>query len=222
VLPAVSVAVLFLALYGSLWLTRAPRSGYASNWLNWWSRDLHAWSATTRFAWLSARGQPVDRVVEIDVASGRMLRTLITRPAHASGFSIAVTPDGSGLLLPVHGDRLALVSTRSGRMVRTFEYGAPSRQGRWQEVAGFDDAGRTAFVTFADVPARATRLLALDMESGAITQQLEAGLEIETNFGGTMTCPARFYRVPVADRRLFFELPPTCPGEMDATGFGRL
>ena len=112
--------------YGSLWALRVPRTNRANAWVNWWSHDLLKWADERNIAWLVARAQFVSRIVEVDVGTGATLRTLFTCRPSTWDFRIKVTPDGAGLLTPVPDrDRLALISTSSGRVLRTLAHDDP-------------------------------------------------------------------------------------------------
>lgn len=210
-LPFVLPLAIVVAGYGSLWILRAPRAGYVATWVNWWSYDLHDWArdkGVSLTRWL----RQVDRILEVDVESGQTLRTLITRPNRLHPWCpVTVTPDGSGLLMTIDdGDRLALVSTRSGSVMRTLAYGdfASVRTSRWTQIAGFDDAGRTVYIVLLDKPEKKTVLLAWNLRSGESSKLLEVDADIvQSQNGPAAPWARRFYQVPGSIPERFLELP---------------
>lgn len=200
--------------YGSLWAFQMPRAGSASAWINWWSYDVAGW-AQSKGVSLTRWVTNVDRVVEIDVTTGETLRTLITRPNRMDQwFPLTVTPDGGGLLMTLdRDDRLGLVSTRSGRVIRTLARGDSSwtwgAVSRWTQIAGFDDDGRTAYVVMFDVPASRTELLAWDLQTGESSLLFECDAEMVDipYLGSPKAMPRRFFAIPGPGPTRFLQLP---------------
>ena len=210
-LPFALPLALVLIAYGSLWALRTPRSGSASMWLHWWSYDLHDW-AQQKGVSLTQWQKNVDRIIEVDVATGKTQRTLITRSNRLHTWCpLAVTPDGDGLLMTLDSsDRLALVSTRSGRVRCTLAHGdsSPTRTSRWQQIAGFDDAGRIAYVVVLDEPAKRTKLLEWDLRSGSSAVLIETDADVVASRSGRLVPWARrFYKVPGSGPPRFLEMP---------------
>ncbi len=209
VLPKFAPVLMIGAAYGWLWAAKTPRSGYVGHWFHWWSPDLHAWSTTAGLAWLTARGQAVDRVIEFDAQSGRTLRTLYTQRYQSSPMEIAITPDGRGLLIPLQeNNRLAIIDIASGRVLQTLQPPQGMPAGCWQQVAGFDPRRQLTFVVAGDGTRLVSRLLAWNTQTG------ESSLLREVSFPGLsayarvapMAVP-RFYRIPHASPDCFLQTP---------------
>lgn len=197
--------------YGSLWACGVPRSGSLGTWVNWWSYDVSAW-AQDKGVSLQRWNRLVLRVLEIDVVTGRTLGTLITRPGVVSlGGPFTVTPDGDALLMTVGvGDHLALVSTGSGRVLRTlassdFSSGVTDY---WRQFAGFDAHGTTAFVVMLDTPQERTKLLRWNLQTGESSLVIECEADV-VSFKNRPASPwpRRFYTIPGSDPARFLELP---------------
>ncbi len=160
---------LILALNGVMWAFRVSRTGEMAKWCNWWSYDLETWAANHNVS-LATWVQNVDRVLELDVQSGQLHGTLITRLSGVRPrFQIATAPDGRAMIIPLtDGDRLALVSTFSGSVLRTLVRINPSSGGttEWTQLAGFDDSGHVAYVVAFDEPAKKSKLISWDLRSG--------------------------------------------------------
>jgi len=213
IFPWTAPLALVVVVYGALWALRLPRSSWVNNCVNWWSHDLLLWADEKNIAPLTQWSRSVDRIVEVDVATGKTLRTLITRPAYMPPlmFPLRVTPDGSGLLITLReADRLALVSTRSGRVVRALSSAAapPPGLSRWRQVAGFDEAGQTAHVVLLDEATRKTKLMAWNLPSGNSTILFESDAEVHAGqHKRPMIMARRYYRIPGSAPSRFLEMP---------------
>ena len=208
-LAVVVVLAMIVAGYASLWVAAVPRDAQAKTWFNWWSVDLLAWAKDRGYRWITDHGQFVNRVLEVEVALGRAKRVLITWPGYM-GLPLALSPDGSGLLIEWPGDALAIVSTTSGRIVGKLTCGdqPQARLSGWRQLAGFSDDGKTAYVVWLDQPRRKTQLLAWDLETGGAKVVFEADAEVHQNEKGReMVRAKRFYHIPGHSDTRVLELP---------------
>lgn len=209
--PFAAPLVFMLALYGSLWLLRVPRSGYVRDWIHWWSYGLAAWACESNSPLADRWGRLVNRIVEVDVATGELLETSVTwGSSQLVGFPITLTPDGAHLLMTLQDhDRLSLISTRSGRVVKRLSYGKwPKRRiSRWRQVAGFDDAGKTVYLVAFDQKGHKTYLLAWEWQSDQTTVLLESDAETQSSKPGPTTLPREYHYIPGTSPPHFLELP---------------
>ncbi len=202
--PSVSVVVI---VYATLWLSGLSRTGAIRTWLDWWSYDIEK-LALDRGINLSSWNRVVDRIYEIDVIGGTIRRTLATRYAASLDFGIVGTPDGEGLILPIaEGERLALVSTRTGAIRRTLRNPvATDADDVWEQVAGFDEESSVAYVVAVDESAARTKLMRWDLKDGASSVVLDLDADTGINsIGRSDVFPHRLYRIP-GPRPRFLEL----------------
>lgn len=215
-LPHAIPSLLIAVSYGSLWAFAVPRTGGVSAWLSWWSYDAE--TAVSKLGLhLREWRRLCDRIVEIDTEAGVIRRTLMTRAvSRATNCPFAVTPDGTGIVMPLHeNDALGLISTSDGRIIRSLEWPAiPLRKtvGRWVQIAGFDEAGTGVVIVAFDETKRQSSLIAWDVQTGEATNLLEAPADIIRN----IHVPRRYHRLPRSDQR-FLEV---CRiNSLEMTGF---
>ncbi len=198
---AIPVSVTLVG-YGALWACQLPRVGPLNRWLSWWSYDIEA-VALRRGINLVRWRETVERVYEVDVPGGGVRRTIFAQQFSRSFANIAITPDGSGLLIPLRDHRLGLVSTATGRVSRTLEsvVDTASPSGGCRQIVGFDFGGQGVYVTFLDELEKRTKLVRWDISSNSHSLVLEVGAEVMLQ----STLPHRFYQIP-GDSPVFLEL----------------
>ncbi len=137
--PAIAT-VLPLALVAgyALGAARLPRRGAINDWFHWPSTVLYDWYVQMGGTWNGNIATDVSRLVEMDPASGRVLRTLLHTAGGRRMTSLAVSNDRS-LLCAIDGERLWLCDTLSGRAATHIQAPAlrqnGSRQNAFIEVA---------------------------------------------------------------------------------------
>ena len=153
-------------------------------------------------------------LLEIDVETGRTKGTLITRSNSLHAWcGLTPTPNGDALIMALDpGDRLAMVSTRTGRVIRTIQRGdfASWRTSRWQQIAGFDKQGRTAYVVMLDEAEVKTELIAWDLRTGESKLLFSGDAEIaglSDTPNANFLSAKRIYVIPGSDPVQFLELP---------------
>lgn len=150
-MPVAAIWLVCAGAYASLWIARVPRDGRAARWFDLSSASLAELVSKRQWTALKKYVDEGDRVIEVDLAAGKIVRTVATRRSR-TWTELAVTPDGSGVIIA--GDEhgvLQLVSTRSGRriaQVRLPERDCPLHHPR-RAVIGFSPDGATAFVQWA-------------------------------------------------------------------------
>ncbi len=108
------LAAMLLVVFGG-YLTgrsRLPREGAAGEWFLWLSPRLYDWAWHHGQAWLHERKSWILRVVEIDVVTGAVTRTIHERPG-GFAFGMDVASDGRSIALALPGGA-ALYDSRSG------------------------------------------------------------------------------------------------------------
>ncbi len=97
---------------------RLPRTGSVSTWCQWLSPGLYDWAWHAGHDWLARHKSWRSRVVEIDLDSGRVTRTLFSR----DGILVAafvLHPDGRSFFLS-QGDTLSWHDLARGRRIAAF------------------------------------------------------------------------------------------------------
>jgi hypothetical protein len=212
--PWIAVLVVASILYSGLWVLGAPRSNRASNWLEWWSPSLLSWAKERHFTWLSARANFVGQVAEYDVKSGEQRGILFTRrmplPPGVREGVFTLTPEGQGLILSIErDDALVVVNTRTGRIKKkmTCLEIARGTRTRWRGVAGFDDDGRTVYVTALDEYEKKTKLVAWNWTKGRHEVLLETTAYSHWFWTGRDRVVSRdFLRLPDGGNLKFLEI----------------
>ncbi|MCC7343272.1 MAG: hypothetical protein IT170_19490 [Bryobacterales bacterium] len=206
-LPLSLLTAIMLVGYASPWIFWLPRTGWFGASLRWWSHDLEG-LALKRNINLSAWRRPVGFVYAIDVIGGTVTRRFeITLTGFMLHFDITVTPDGTGLLVPLP-DGLALLDARTGRTLRTLPSPVPtSNTSCFRQFVGFDDTGQEAYVVILDEAADRTRLLRWNMETNECSCLLEVKCDTVTPWPATQPqkWPHWLYKVPGGTPR-FLEL----------------
>ena len=101
--------------------------------------------------WLSPTAKTTDQIVEIDVATGTLLRTIVQRSS-LTYFDITLTPDGKGVFVAGRQpDTLDVLALESGRVLNSIDARnlvtlVPSNPA----VIGFSPDGRTAYAQWFD------------------------------------------------------------------------
>jgi WD40 repeat protein len=101
----------------------------------------------TRVASAAARRTAGGKTVKLwDAATGRLILGIATEPRYTFGATLAFSPDGRSLLVGDSDGTARLVEAASGRLVREFEHGVPSKKSghrlRHLEVAFSADGSR--------------------------------------------------------------------------------
>lgn len=211
-LPWTLILSIAIVAYGGLWALRMPRSGWLSNYFTWWSKPLLKWATDQNIAWLTARVQNIDEIVEYGVLSGTKRRVLITLPMQMRmrGYDLALTPDGKGLIIPIQwNDSLAIVSTESGKIIKTFSCPeiATTKGTRWRQIAGFDDAGETVYATALDEKNGETKLVAWNWEKKQYQFLLKTKAILGEFTTGKLWQARHFLRIPNSGPLRFLEVP---------------
>lgn len=167
----VSVLVLLVGGYGTMWALRLPRSGRANAWFNWTSTGLY--NTLRQLAWAQP-GSPFvsvgDLVKEFDLTNGSVTRTLYSA-ADRTFWTPTIAPDGGSLFLQGWGyASIARIDTRTGARVDLvtplvngqFESNAPA-------VLGFSPDGATAYVACHDEENALNQVAAWDLRAGTTT-----------------------------------------------------
>jgi hypothetical protein len=184
--------------YGGLWLARLPREGTASKWLDWSSTRLaelaksRGWWIATSWPW------PTDRVVEVDLATGKTRRIVATRRS-MTYTRISVSPDGRSLFLASNkGLGVDRVSTRSGRTLGT----CPVPPGRGlgepgsDAVIGYSTDGRTAYVQWLDDGAAISGVTAWNLDTGSAQVVVRTPAYVDTRSGRNWAVGRQFLPLP--------------------------
>jgi hypothetical protein len=208
-----ALILVVLGSYGALWAGRVPRTGWVSNYFNWWSVGLRKWAEDTNRNWLLKRVQLISEIAEFETATGVRTRTLKRLAHQARRFldSPRVSPDGKRIAMtigpPYH---VVLLGTSSGRTVDSLRQGdLSSGIGRSIEsVVGFDDSGTKVFVTSVDEQRLKTYLVEWNLETGKTRMLLEAKAAKITTQSGTGIIAAEFSYVPSSSPYRFIEMPP--------------
>lgn len=171
-LPAMVTALLAVAVYGVLLGSGLPREGTISTWVNWWSVSLLKWAQKEGLSEITERSRRIYRLVELDVASGRVVRRLFTLPDH-DWMLKTLLPNERAIF--IRDDRrsaeVALMDTRRGRVIRTLPR-PESDTGGWvlaegqYAVAGVSSDGLTAYTVWVHEKRPDVRCVAWDLLTG--------------------------------------------------------
>ena len=211
--PTCALLVLLTVFYGGLWAINAPRTGWVSNWVNWWSAPLLEWAKGRNVAWLVARGQGVDQIIEYDVNTGQPCRVLITRVMRMYAFEemLERTPDDQGLVVPLpEDDTLAVISMKSGKTERRlFCPEIPcGKQSRWGHFAGTSDDDSSIYLSVVDQETETTKLVAWNLASGEHQVLLTtSAYSFLVGNGVTVLLPRHFLYIRGANGGRFLDLP---------------
>lgn len=207
ILPIAIPAVIALLGYAGAWVCWLPRLGWVGESCKWRSYDLYT-AALAHGVNLTAWQRPVDNIYVIDVVPGTVTHILETScAAWMVGLDIAVTPDGSGILLPLP-EGLALLDAETGTVRRMLPNPVTpiNMPSCWAQIAGFDDPGNVAYVVVLDEAADRTKVLRWDMGTSEASLLLSLACESTTAMNGQpLKCAHRVYRVPGGSPR-FLEL----------------
>lgn len=207
-IPLVVLLCCVVLPYLAMWLCRLPREGRAQEWFDWSSEGLFRWAQFHKSKWLIAKPGKHRRVVDIDVPSGRVTRTLFN-PGGYWELPLTPGPDGHSLLFTDRRGRLVLIDEESGRVLRALDRpdgksGVGSKwESGWHRVAGFSDDGRAAYVSFFDEQRKSTLLIRWDLKTGSHREVLR----IEGGAGSLLTVERRFFMVPGTSERRIVEVP---------------
>ena len=214
VLPTVVALVLVASGYATLHIARVPRSGTANDWINWWSVDLLKWAREKGQTAITDKATAVTRIVELDVATGKILRAPVTR---AGDFELsALSPGGEVMLLrqrykPVE---LLMVDTTSGQLMRTFSHPDVDSRGvgSVKGLAGFSDDGQNVYVVWLDRQRSETQLIRWCLKTGEAVVVLKTDTVVQhLRRGGDMVWPRPLHCVP-GSAGWVLELPHPFPG----------
>jgi hypothetical protein len=134
--------------YGAMLIAGVAREGRATYWFDWSSASLAGSIKAHQLGGLAKFIVTGDRVVEVDLRTGKVSRVVTTRRSR-TWCEISVTPDGSGLILA--GDErgtLQLIGTRTGRRKSAVHLPGPGHPmgSRWRTVVGYSPDGKSAYV----------------------------------------------------------------------------
>jgi len=148
--PVLAIWLCLAAGYGALFATTSPRLSPARNWFDlssvWAANNAAGW-----LKWLSLTPQNSDHIVEIDLATGELLRTIATRGPQTY-FDLAISPDGRALFVSGRENQcIDAISTVSGNTIGTgLLPGTPSVGVLNPAVLGFSSDGTVAYVQWSD------------------------------------------------------------------------
>ena len=170
--PVLAIWLCLAAGYGALFATTSPRLSPARNWFDlssvWAANNAAGW-----LKWLSLTPQNSDHIVEIDLATGELLRTIATRGPQTY-FDLAISPDGRALFVSGRENQcIDAISTVSGNTIGTgLLPGTPSVDVRRPAVLGFSPDGTVAYVQWSDFLKRDGGVVAWAWNTGRETTPL--------------------------------------------------
>lgn len=174
--PALGVALVASAGYTYLHISGTPRAlNRAVNLFHWEAPELMRWANDNRVRWLIRFRRPESVLMEIDPASGNIVRRVCTLPAFA-GFTVSVGPGGKYAVAPLSRGELAAIDLSTGRVVRRAPRpdgkagpGSPYGTTCWRHAAGWLDAD-TVCVQFFDAAAKTNTLYKWSIATGALEE----------------------------------------------------
>lgn len=205
--PLLVPVALLLGGYATLWIAAVPRATAMNRDAYWPSTTLASWVQSWQVAWLMPFLRSVDRIVAVDPASGRRLRTVYTG-SFVTYFPLVLTPDGGSLFLSGGSGRLLRVDTRSGRVLgAAVRPGGSETTGGWQRVIGFSKDGAEAYAVHLHDAELKTRVYGWDLASGRQRLLAETDAYEEILSGGRRGTFAREYFVQSVEPLRFVSVP---------------
>ncbi len=187
-------AALLVAVFGgyAAGYRRLARQGSVSTWCQWLSPGLYDYARRNRQFWLLDHRSWRCRVVEIDLADGRVTRTLFSRDGIWPG-PLVLHPDGRSFFFS-QGGVITHHDLANGRRLGAFRL-ERSRSPRFQQLA-VDELGETVYTVTMDNVVWAWHLAA-----GTTDRVMDAG-----DLTGGGDTQFRFLRLlPYQDRMIYQE-----------------
>lgn len=165
--PIMAAWVIAAGGYGALWPCGVSRHNAVGGWFYWPSERLAAWVKQFNLIPLTTLFKPVDRIIEVDPATGQTRRTVVRRRV-ATLFSMATSPDGQSLFLSGPGSRTVdRIDVRTGaRTGRLRLPGTPFVFLGRPAVIGFSPDGGTAYVQWTDEGTAVSGVSGWDLATG--------------------------------------------------------
>ncbi len=203
--PMLAIWLVLASGYGAMWAFRLPRSGSASRWLNWPSERLAREADARQIGWLQKWKCSGEKVVEVDLATGKVTRTIAVRTV-ASYMDMSLTPDGRSVVLAgVQG--LSLVDVRSGReRAQVHLPGEPMVDVHGEQVLGYSLDGKTAYVHWVGRQDGICGVSAWNLETGAATTIVKTSAYHDPRANGGIY-GRRFLRVGREEPPRFISVP---------------
>ena len=149
--PLMALWLLATGAYVSLWLAGVSRLNAATAWFS-WPMGAASWTQQNAlFSALTGTPRQGDLITQVDLATGKTMRTVLRRTAR-NFTRLAISPDGDSLFIQAaHRADLARISARTGRTLATVAL--PGRLAYGPDidsVIGFSPDGRTAYIQWFD------------------------------------------------------------------------
>jgi hypothetical protein len=164
-----------VAGYGAMHAARIKRVNNANTLFDWTCQ----WLDAKQFAWLQRHRRTVRSLVEVDLASGKVTRTVrrIRGTAGPFAFPLSISPDGRTAVTTGANAELVAIDLRSGKLMRSPPRpdGAKDPLSRfatpWRHVAGWL-GDNTVCVQYFEAPkssAPINRAYSWDIETGSLS-----------------------------------------------------
>jgi hypothetical protein len=166
--------------YGSLWAARVPRTGWFGNYFEWWSCGAGHWAEENNFRWVLKCCQFISKVVEVEVSSGREIRTIFFAKDHSTAWLYGereLLLAGTHLAFQLNNpERWILLDVASGRQTACVT-AADLPKGSFSDlgdIVGFDNTGEVLFATALDKAQSKARLIAWRIATRSLISLFES------------------------------------------------
>lgn len=138
--------------YAGMFVCGLPRNGRADTWLDWSSVWVARYADTPLMTWLKPTKGEGERVLQLDLAEGRVDRIVATRP-RCTANPVGLSPRGDVLFICRDPQVIEAVSVRTGRVLNSASLPDYVYTGDSPLILGFSVDGSTAYIQWgADDP----------------------------------------------------------------------
>ena len=171
--PPLAIWLCFVLPYAALFALRTPRNCAAMSWLDLSSTWAAANADSFALKWLGLKPSDTDQVVEVDLVTGKVIRT-VGRRESKTHFTLAISTDGRTLFLQGRDtNALDAVGVATGRITHsTILPGTPIVDVRGPAVLGFTPDGSAAYVQWWNETANKSGVARWNWRTGKLDPSL--------------------------------------------------
>lgn len=199
-----------------------PRQGRLSTAFDWSSSRIVPLAERYGIEWLTSHKRTADRILQVDLETGRTLRTVATRRTRSKA-QLVVSPDGKVLFLPGDPNTIDAISSRTGRRLASVELPGSTREFGSVEpvVVGFGRNPQEVVVEWEDHEVFQAGLVLWDHKRGTVRRLID-GPPYRVNSSGSWARFARGFVVIDHDPLRLLAFPNGLPAALDGSGEGAL